>query len=95
MIVRYLEYVVALSSVTSLERRPFAMSRNQRSPPKAATVPLCLLTPSMENRRIIDTHTLGLVASARGPLAPLSRALLDFAASLDLSAEIEKRIAKI
>jgi DNA-binding transcriptional LysR family regulator len=119
---------------------------------KAATLPLCLLTPSMQNRRIIDAqflaagatpeaaietnslvtlwshirfgnwativpqtflllleqnrelisiplvepeafHTLGLVASDREPLAPLSRALLDFAHSLDLSAEIERRIA--
>jgi DNA-binding transcriptional LysR family regulator len=120
---------------------------------KAATAPLCLLTPSMQNRRIIDAqlqaagakanavietnslvtlwshvrfgnwstivpqtfllllekkrelliiplvepeafHTLGLVASVREPLAPLSRALLDFAESLDLSSEIEKRIAQ-
>jgi len=119
---------------------------------KAATVPLCLLTPSMQNRRIIDTqfqsagakadavietnslvtlwshirfgqwstivpqtflllleqkhgllsiplvepetfHTLGLVASAREPLAPLSRAFLEFAQGIDLSADIERRIA--
>ena len=40
------------------------------------------------------THTLGLVASAREPLATLSRALLTFAASLDLSSEIEQRIAQ-
>ena len=37
-------------------------------------------------------HTLGLVASAREPLAPLSRAFLDFARGLDLTAEIERRI---
>jgi DNA-binding transcriptional LysR family regulator len=120
---------------------------------KASTVPLCLLTPSMQNRRIIDMqlqiagakanavletnslvtlwshvrfgqcstivpqtflllleqrrglliiplvepeafHMLGLVASAREHPAPLSRALLDFAESLDLSAEIEQRIAQ-
>ncbi len=120
---------------------------------KAATVPLCLLSPSMQNRRIIDMqfqmagakadavietnslvtlwshirlgrwstivpqtfllllerryellviplvepevfHTLGLVASAREPLAPLPRALLSFAQGLDLSSEIEQRIAK-
>jgi DNA-binding transcriptional LysR family regulator len=120
---------------------------------KAATVPLCLLTPSMQNRRIIDMqfqaagakanavietnslvtlwshvrfgqwstivpqtflllleqkhgllilplvepesfHTLGLVASAREPLAPLSRALLDFAKGLNLSSEIEQRITQ-
>jgi DNA-binding transcriptional LysR family regulator len=120
---------------------------------KAATVPLCLLTPSMQNRRIIDMqlqtagakaiavletnslvtlwshvrfgqwstivpqtflllleqrrglliiplvepeafHMLGLVASAREHLAPLSRALLDFAESLDLSSEIEQRITQ-
>ncbi len=120
---------------------------------KAATLPLCLLTPSMQNRRIIDMqfhaagvqanavietnslvtlwshirlgnwstivpqtfllllekkheligipmtepeafHTLGLVASDREPLAPLSHALLGFARTLDLSAEIERRIAQ-
>jgi DNA-binding transcriptional LysR family regulator len=120
---------------------------------KAATVPLCLLTASMQNRRIIDMqlqtagakanavietnslvtlwshirfgqwstivpqtflllleqrrglliiplvepeafHMLGLVASAREHIAPLSRALLDFAERLDLSSEIERRIAQ-
>jgi DNA-binding transcriptional LysR family regulator len=120
---------------------------------KAATLPLCLLTPSMQNRRIIDMqfhaagvqanavietnslvtlwshvrlgnwstivpqtflllleqdhelisipmiepeafHTLGLVASDREPLAPLSGALLEFAQTLDLSAEIERRITQ-
>jgi DNA-binding transcriptional LysR family regulator len=120
---------------------------------KAATVPLCLLTPSMQNRRIIDMqfhaagakanavletnslvtlwshirfgqwstivpqtflllleqrhglliiplvepesfHTLGLLASAREPLAPLSRALLNFAEGLDLTSEIERRVAQ-
>jgi DNA-binding transcriptional LysR family regulator len=119
---------------------------------KAATLPLCLLTPSMQNRRIIDAqfrtagaqvnavmetnslvtlwthllfgqlstvvpqtflllfeqkrglvsiplvepeafHTLGLVAADREPLAPLPRALLDFAHGLDLTAEIERRIS--
>jgi DNA-binding transcriptional LysR family regulator len=119
---------------------------------KAATLPLCLLTPSMQNRRIIDMqfqaagvqanavietnslvtlwshllfgqlstvvpqtflllferrqslmsiplvepeafHTLGLVASDRDRLAPLPKALLDFAQGLDLTAEIERRIA--
>jgi DNA-binding transcriptional LysR family regulator len=118
---------------------------------QAATLPLCLLTPSMQNRRIIDAqfraggaqvnaimetnslvtlwthllfgqlstvvpqtflllfeqrrglvsiplvepeafHTLGLVAADREPLAPLPRALLDFAQGLDLTAEIERRI---
>jgi DNA-binding transcriptional LysR family regulator len=118
---------------------------------KAATLPLCLLTPAMQNRRIIDAqflaagatanavietnslvtlwshirygpwstivpqtfllllaeqrelismplvepdavHSLGLVASDREPLATLPRALLDFAETLDLSAEIERRI---
>ena len=39
-------------------------------------------------------HTLGLVASAREPLAPLPRALLNFAESFDLSSEIEQRIAQ-
>jgi DNA-binding transcriptional LysR family regulator len=118
----------------------------------AATLPLCLLTPAMQNRRIIDMqfreagatvnavietnslvtlwshirfgnwctivpqtflllleqshrltsiplvepeayHTLGLVASDREPIAPLSRALLDFAQTLNMSEEIERRIA--
>jgi DNA-binding transcriptional LysR family regulator len=118
---------------------------------KAATLPLCLLTPSMQNRRIIDTqfrvagaqvdaimetnslvtlwthllfgklstvvpqtflllfeqkrglvsvplvepeafHTIGLVAADREPLAPLTRALLDFGQGLDLTTEIERRI---
>jgi len=118
---------------------------------KAATLPLGLLTPSMQNRRIIDAqfhaagvqvnavmetnslvtlwthllfgqwstvvpqtflllfermrglvsiplvepetfHTLGLVAADREPLAPLTRALLDFAGGKDLTAEIERRI---
>jgi DNA-binding transcriptional LysR family regulator len=119
---------------------------------KAATLPLCLLTPSMQNRRIIDAqfhaagvqanavmetnslvtlwshllfgqwstvvpqtflllfermrglisiplvepetfHTLGLVAADREPLTPLTRALLDFASGIDLTAEIERRIS--
>ena len=118
----------------------------------AATLPLCLLTPSMQNRRIIDTqfaaagatvkavietnslvtlwshirfgtwctivpqtflllleqnhhltsiplvepesfHMLGLAASDRDPIAPLSRAFLEFAQTLNLSGEIERRIA--
>jgi DNA-binding transcriptional LysR family regulator len=37
-------------------------------------------------------HTLGLVAADREPLAPLPRALLDFAQGLDLTAEIERRV---
>ena len=120
---------------------------------KAATLPLCLLTPSMQNRRIIDAqflaagakanviletnsivtlwshvrfgpwstvvpqtfllllgdapglvrlpliepeffHILGIVASDREPLAPLPRALLEFAQSLSLSDQIEREIAK-
>jgi DNA-binding transcriptional LysR family regulator len=40
-------------------------------------------------------HSLGLVASHREPLAPLPRALLDFAQTLDLSAEIERRIVPL
>jgi DNA-binding transcriptional LysR family regulator len=118
----------------------------------AATLPLCLLTPTMQNRRIIDAqfhaaavkpnaiietnslvtlwshirygkwstivpqtfllllekrhdwislplvepeaiHTLGLVAADREPLAPLTRALLEFARGFDMSAEIERRVA--
>jgi DNA-binding transcriptional LysR family regulator len=118
----------------------------------AATLPLCLLTPTMQNRRIIDAqfhaaavkpnaiietnslvtlwshirygkwstivpqtfllllekrhdwislplvepeaiHTLGLVAADREPLAPLTRALLEFAQGFDMSVEIERRVA--
>jgi len=118
---------------------------------KAATLPMCLLTPSMQNRRIVDAqfraagvqvdavmetnslvtlwshllfgqlstvvpqtfllliehrrglvsiplvepetfHTLGLASADREPLAPLPRALLDFAQGLNLTAEIERRI---
>jgi DNA-binding transcriptional LysR family regulator len=118
---------------------------------KAAALPLCLLIPAMQNRRVIDMqfqaagvqvdaimetnslvtlwthllfgqlstvvpqtflllfgqkrglvsipltepetfHTLGLVAADREPLAPLPRALLDFARGLNLTAEIERRI---
>jgi DNA-binding transcriptional LysR family regulator len=118
---------------------------------KAATLPLCLLIPSMQNRRIIDMqfqlagakadaivetnslitlwshvrfgpwstivpqtfllllakrdglrviplvepeafHMLGLVASAREPVAPLSNAFLKFAEGLDLSSEIDRLI---
>jgi DNA-binding transcriptional LysR family regulator len=121
---------------------------------KAATLPLCLLIPSMQNRRIIDMqfqaagakadaiietnslltlwshvrfgpwstivpqtfllllakrdrlriiplvepesfHTIGLVASAREPIAPLSNAFLKFAEGLDLSSEIERRIWQV
>jgi hypothetical protein len=39
-------------------------------------------------------HTLGLLASAREPLAPLPRALLNFAEGLDLTSEIERRVAQ-
>jgi DNA-binding transcriptional LysR family regulator len=119
---------------------------------KAATLPLCLLSPTMQNRRIIDLqfraagaqanavmetnslvtlwshllfgqlstvvpqtflllferrqglisiplvepevyHTLGLVSSNGDRQSPLPKALLDFAQGLDLTAEIERRIA--
>lgn len=118
---------------------------------EAASLPLCLLTPDMQNRRIMDmhfqeagvkpqpvletnslitlwshirmggyasvvphtfllflsddddlsciplvqpvtTHLLGLVATDRDPLPPLTRALLTLVRDLDLSAEIERRI---
>jgi DNA-binding transcriptional LysR family regulator len=118
---------------------------------EAATLPLCLLTPDMQNRRIMDmhfqqagakvqavletnslitlwshirfggyssivphtfllllgeiegllciplvepeaTHLLGLVATDRDPLPPLTRALLTLAEELDLPAQIERRI---
>jgi DNA-binding transcriptional LysR family regulator len=140
---RYVLLTRSGSSIAGLTTISWAM---------AATLPLCLLTPAMQNRRIIDAqflaagatvdavietnslvtlwshirfgswctivpqtfllllehnhfltsiplvepeafHTLGLVASDREPLAPLSRALLDFAQSMNLSQEIERRIA--
>ena len=118
---------------------------------QAARLPLCLLIPSMQNRRILDdyfraagaevearietnslvtlwshirfgrwstvvphtfllllgpraglialplnepsgAHTVGLVASSRDPLTPMTRALLAIAAERDLSAEIERDI---
>jgi DNA-binding transcriptional LysR family regulator len=119
---------------------------------QAARLPLCLLTPSMQNRRILDdyfraagtevearietnslvtlwshvrfgrwatvvphtfllllgpgaglialplrepsgTHSVGLVASSRDPLTPMTRALLTIAAERDLAADIERDIA--
>jgi DNA-binding transcriptional LysR family regulator len=117
---------------------------------QAASLPLCLLNQSMQNRRIIDEqfqaagaevdavmetnslvtlwshllfgrwstvmpqsfllfeqrrelisiplvepetfHTVGLVASDREHLMPLARVFLEFAKTLDLTAEIEKKI---
>lgn len=120
---------------------------------QAAALPLCLLTRSMQNRRILDgyfreagvevqavvetnslvtlwshvrfgqwstvvphtvllllahqpglvaiplhdptgSHRVGLVASSRDPLTPMTRALLDFAADLELSREIERHIGE-
>ncbi len=120
---------------------------------EAARLPLCLLVPSMQNRRIVDdyfraagaevearietnslvtlwshvrfgkwstvvphpfllllgpraglislpltepegAHTVGLVASSRDPLTPMTRALLAVAAEHDLAAEIERDIAQ-
>ena len=120
---------------------------------QAASLPLCVLTPSMQNRRILDayfraagaevqamietnslvtlwshirfgrwstvvphtfllllgrqaglialplvqpvgSHTLGLVASARDPLTPMTQALLAFAKGLDLARDIEAHIAR-
>jgi DNA-binding transcriptional LysR family regulator len=117
---------------------------------EAATLPLCLLTPDMQNRRIIDmhfreagvevravvetnslltlwshirfgywstvvpqtfllllgridelvalrlvepeaSHAVGLVASERDPLPPLTRAFFDVAHKVDLSREIDRR----
>jgi DNA-binding transcriptional LysR family regulator len=118
---------------------------------EAAQLPLCLLTQSMQNRRILDgyfrtagvevqavietnslvtlwshvrfgswstivphtfllllgqqgqlsalpliepvgTHTLGLVASSRDPLTPMTRELLAFAQRVDLARDIEASI---
>jgi DNA-binding transcriptional LysR family regulator len=120
---------------------------------EAGSLPLCLLTPDMQNRRIIDmyfhkvgietravvetnslitlwshicfgpwstvvphtfllllrplegmvalplidpdaSHLLGLVASDRDPLPPLTRSLLAVAGQVDLSARIEAHIAR-
>jgi DNA-binding transcriptional LysR family regulator len=119
---------------------------------QAAQLPLCLLIPSMQNRRILDdyfraagaevearietnslvtlwshirfgkwstvvphtfllllgpgaglsalpltqpsgAHAVGLVASSRDPLTPMTRALLAVAAEHDLAADIERDIA--
>jgi len=119
---------------------------------EAARLPLCLLTSSMQNRRILDSyfqqagtevqavmetnslvtlwshlrfgqwssvvphtfllllgqpehlvalplvdpvgsHTVGLVASSRDPLTPMTRALIAFAEEVDLGADIEQRVA--
>jgi DNA-binding transcriptional LysR family regulator len=118
---------------------------------EAAKLPLCLLTPSMQNRRILDSyfhqagadvqavmetnslitlwshvrfgpwstvvphtfllmlgqpehlvavplaepigsHTVGLVASSRDPLTPMTRAFLSFAGEVRLAADIERHI---
>lgn len=120
---------------------------------EAAPLPLCLLTPDMQNRRILDmhfreagavihaavetnslvtlwshvrfgtwstivphtfllllgqagplsalplidpigSHTLGLVASSRDPLTPMTRALLAVAQEVDLARDIEAHIDK-
>lgn len=121
---------------------------------QAAQLPLCLLTPSMQNRRILDAcfraggsevqamietnsmvtlwshvrfghwstvvphtfllllgqqaglvalplseptaeHAVGLVASSRDPLTPMTRAFLAVAREHDLAAEIERDIAHL
>jgi DNA-binding transcriptional LysR family regulator len=131
---------------------PFA-GRHEASWAEAARLPLCLLTPSMQNRRILDayfrasgadvqamietnslitlwshlrfgqwstvvphtfllllghqqdlialplveptgTHTLGLVASSREPLTPMTQALLACAREFDLSSAIEQEIGR-
>jgi DNA-binding transcriptional LysR family regulator len=118
---------------------------------EAAKLPLCLLTPSMQNRRILDSyfhqagtdvqavmetnslvtlwshvrfgawstvvphtfllllgqpghlvavplvepigsHTVGLVASSRDPLTPMTRAFIAFAGEVRLAADIERHI---
>jgi DNA-binding transcriptional LysR family regulator len=120
---------------------------------EAAKLPLCLLQPAMQNRRILDnyfhscgadvhtimetnslvtlwshvrfgpwstvvphtfllmlaesahlvaiplvepagSHVVGLVASSRDPLTPMTRALLSFAAGVRLEAEIERHLDK-
>jgi DNA-binding transcriptional LysR family regulator len=132
---------------------PFA-GRREASWTEAARVPLCLLTPTMQNRRILDAyfraagvevqamvesnslitlwshlhfgkwstvvpqtfllllgrqqdlialpliepvgaHTLGLVASSRDPLTPMTQALLAFAQRFDLSSAIEQEIGNV
>jgi DNA-binding transcriptional LysR family regulator len=131
---------------------PFA-GRHEASWAQAAGLPLCLLTPSMQNRRILDAyfraagaevqamietnslitlwshlrfgkwstvvphtfllllghqqalialplieptgaHTLGLMASSRDPLTPMTQALLAFARQFDLSSAIEQEIGR-
>lgn len=129
----------------------FAETRASITWAEAARLPLCLLTPSMQNRRILDsffdragvevravmetnslvtlwshvqlghwstivphtfllllgqprhlvalpltepaaTHTIGLVASSRDPLTPMTRALISFAKEVDLAGDIERHI---
>ncbi len=129
------------------------VSRKSISWAEAARLPLCLLTPSMQNRRILDayfqqagtevqavmetnslvtlwshlrfghwstvvphtfllllgqpehlvalplvdplgSHTIGLVASSRDPLTPLTRQLIAFVEEVDLAADIEHRVAE-
>jgi DNA-binding transcriptional LysR family regulator len=129
-------------------RRPELRDRQQMSWAEAVSLPLCLLTPEMQNRRIIDmhfqeagvkpqpiletnslialwshirlgghasivphtfllflterdeltcipmvepaaSHLLGLVATDRDPLPPLTQSLLTLASGWDLSAEID------
>jgi DNA-binding transcriptional LysR family regulator len=121
---------------------------------EAATHPLCLLTPDMQNRRILDihfreagatvqatietnsmitlwshlrlgrwstvvphtflvllsrldglvalrlvdpdvSHTVGLVASEREPLPPVTRAFLDLAKKIDLNRELARQLSPI
>lgn len=135
-------------------RRPELVGTQQITWLEAASLPLCLLTPEMQNRRIIDmhfqeagvkpqpiletnslitlwshirlggyvsivphtfllfladshdlscvplvepaaSHLLGLVATDRDPLPPLTHSLLTLAASWDLSHEIDRRIGSM
>jgi len=137
-----------------LTRRRGAKDRETISWAEAATHPLCLLTPDMQNRRILDTHfreaganvqavietnslvtlwshihfghwstvvpqtflllldsmdglaalrlvepnashAVGIVASERDPLQPLTRAFLDIAKDADLDGELARRFGRI
>jgi hypothetical protein len=40
-------------------------------------------------------HAVGLVASVRDPLTPMTQALIAFAEKVDLAAEINQRVAEL
>jgi DNA-binding transcriptional LysR family regulator len=145
----YTEHYVLLTRLRSDEK-----DRRTISWAEAARRPLCLLTPDMQNRRIVDmhfreagadvqavietnsmvtlwshirfghwsavvpqtflllmdsmaglaalrlvepnaSHAMGIVASERDPLPPLTRAFLDTAKKADLDGELARRLGRV